>query len=419
MTSFESLRQRSLMQKLRHRTDSPRTLIVAPVAIYPADEGNRVRISRLASLMDEMGHETWFLGLGLLEPEVKSMQAVWGDRFFHGPKLRKWRIRPLHSAIWRTALLLPQYFELVCPPIDYWYQPQWDALIRELQREVQFNHVIVSYVFFSRVFNNFDGNVLKILDTHDVFTNRDIALRAGGANRRWFRARRLGERKGLLRSDCVLAIQHKEAAFFRELIGHERPVHVVGHIVSTLPEPMPCIPMSAGFIGSANPVNVCALEWFLDNCWPDIRCNVPDAQLLVCGGVCEAIDLARSKCGVTRGGKIIETSEFYRNVGVVINPCTVGTGLKIKSIEALGFGKMLVCLPEGASGLDESANAFVVARDAHSFSSAVIKGLKDSIFAAKMGERALAYAREWNAAQKCTLRDIFADRVRREKCNVA
>ena len=339
------------------------------------------------------------------------MRAVWGDRFFHGPKLRKWRIRPFYSAIWRTALLLPQYFELVCPPIDYWYQPQWDALIRKLQREVKFDHVIVSYVFFSRVFNNFDENVLKILDTHDVFTDRDIALRAAGANQRWFRARRPGERKGLLRSDCVLAIQDKEAAFFRELIGHERAVHIVGHIVSTLPEPMPCISMRAGFIGSANPLNVHSLEWFLDNCWPDIRCNVPKAQLLVCGGVCEAINPGRFDYGVIAGGEIIDTSEFYRKVGVVINPCAVGTGLKIKSIEALGFGKMLVCLPGGASGLDPSANAFVVARDAHSFSRAVIKGLKDSIFAVKMGERALAYAREWNAAQQETLRHIFACRV--------
>ena len=79
------------------------------------------------------------------------------------------------------------------------------------------------------------------------------ALRAAGANRRWFRARRSGERKGLLRSDCVLAIQDEEAAFFGELIGHERPVRVVGHIVYTLPEPMASISMWAGFIGSANP----------------------------------------------------------------------------------------------------------------------------------------------------------------------
>ena len=395
------------MRKLTDGTDSPRTLIVAPLGICPADEGNRVRVSRITTLLAEMGHEVWFLGLGLSKSEAKSMQVVWGHRFVHGPKLRTWKIRPLWSAVWRTVLLPPQYLGLICPPVDYWYQPQWDNLVRDLHRDVRFHNVILSYVFLSRAFQNFDERVLKVLDTHDVFTDRDIKLRAARANQRWFRARRSGERKGLLRSDCILAIQDDEAAFFGELIQHERPVFVLGHSVHALPEPIASMPTCIGFIGSGNKVNVRALEWFLDHCWAEVQRNVPKAQLLVCGGVCDVVHPSRFGRGILKGGRIRDTSEFYRSVRVVINSCTVGTGLKIKSIEALGFGRVLICLPEGARGLDPSTEAFVMVPDARRFAEAVIRGLKDDLFVAQISERALAYAREWNATQERTLKGIL------------
>ena len=50
-------------------------------------------------------------------------------------------------------------------------------------------------------------------------------------------------------------------------------------------------------------------------------------------------------------GHVENLAEFYNSVDVVINPVEFGTGLKIKSVEGLAFGKPLITTPEGVVGL--------------------------------------------------------------------
>jgi len=46
---------------------------------------------------------------------------------------------------------------------------------------------------------------------------------------------------------------------------------------------------------------------------------------------------------------------FYDKCGFVVNPCLSGTGLKIKSVEALSYCKPLITTPEGAEGIADSS----------------------------------------------------------------
>ena len=43
----------------------------------------------------------------------------------------------------------------------------------------------------------------------------------------------------------------------------------------------------------------------------------------------------------------------YAEATVVINPAWIGTGLKIKTVEALARGKALVTTPKGIEGLPD------------------------------------------------------------------
>jgi hypothetical protein len=91
----------------------------------------------------------------------------------------------------------------------------------------------------------------------------------------------------------------------------------------------------------------------------------------------------------------------------VINPALSGTGLKIKSVEALGFGRPLVCTAEGARGLDPSSGAFLVVATAQDFANQVGRILRDDTFAKALAFRATEYAQVWNRRQRAALSSIF------------
>ena len=147
-------------------------------------------------------------------------------------------------------------------------------------------------------------------------------------------------------------------------------------------------------------MNDAALDWFLANCWPQIRAEVPDARLSLCGRICKARtvlpDCVDSLGEMTR-------HHLYKNLGasaVAINPTVAGTGLKIKTVEALAMGLPSVCLPPAIEGLETIADRFaLVAEDGESFADACIALLTDRQLWLSLRESALELGKDRFSAE--------------------
>jgi len=69
-------------------------------------------------------------------------------------------------------------------------------------------------------------------------------------------------------------------------------------------------------------------------------------ELIVAGGICRTVDPALLRVIEEGGGRVLgripSTIDFYRQVSVTLNPVGPSTGVKIKSIESLIAGKVLI-----------------------------------------------------------------------------
>lgn len=120
----------------------------------------------------------------------------------------------------------------------------------------------------------------------------------------------------------------------------------------------------------------------------------PEVGVTIAGGVCEKLTAVP---GIRLLGQVENLAPVYRSATVVVNPVLFGTGLKIKTIEALGFGKALVTTKAGAEGMDDLAGkAFLVAGSDASFSDAVVSLLLDRGARLDLAESAYACAVAWN-----------------------
>jgi glycosyltransferase involved in cell wall biosynthesis len=158
-------------------------------------------------------------------------------------------------------------------------------------------------------------------------------------------------------------------------------------------------------IGSDNPINVRSIDGVIHNVLPQIRRELPFAELAVAGRVCSEID---NTPGVRLLGRVEDFRTAYASARVAINPALFGTGLKIKSIEALGHARALVTTPCGAAGLSEGAQtAFAVESDPEAFASRVIDLLANEQRASSLGNEAFRFAEKYNHETQVEIENLF------------
>ena len=311
---------------------SLRLLVVSPIPSHPQDQGNSARIFVLCQALREAGVIVHFLYAkmeGLAEPQRIAMRDCW-DHF--------------HSIGHAPADMRPSLPN--CYGLDDWYDPAVTRCAADLHRRWHFHAVLVNYVWFSRVLAGFPSSVLKILDTHDVFGARDKRFRDAGLEPEWYYTSPAEEARGLARADIVLAIQAEEAALFRAA-GHD-DVRVIGHAPGQRQRAVhpPGGFVRVGYLASGNPLNRRSLADVVQ-LLPAI--GVAGLRCLVAGSICDG--LAGDIGPFVSIGRVGDLDEFYDHVDIVINPMQFGTGLKIKSVEALFQGLPLIATRAAMAGL--------------------------------------------------------------------
>lgn len=357
-------------------------LIISPVPTHPPTAGHRARVLDICLLLKEKGYELDFLYLYRNKGEgIETTKAFFGENNYHCYKVKKRKyktaLHPLFFALAKKKIIQPT--NIFNYSVDYWFERGMISVIQQLVKENDYKAIIAEYVFYSKFFNYIPASIKKIIDTHDKFTDRWKVLYDADIVPHWFSASAQEERKGLNRADMVLAIQEKEATFFRSICN--KPVISLGNRIFTKAKPNLHVMPNLLFIASDNAVNIQAIDFFLKESLPNLVQQIPNIKLYVAGSICRYLqgqDTLHST--VELMGFVDKIGDFYTKGSIVINPILSGTGLKIKNIEALSYGKYLVTTPCGAEGMEKGIEkTFLVAKTSIEFVQhicAIIKQVK-------------------------------------------
>jgi len=136
------------------------------------------------------------------------------------------------------------------------------------------------------------------------------------------------------------------------------------------------------FCGSlAYSPNVDGIHWFYKRVWPLINEADSDISLTIIGrgGNPETFSMLSSDPRVKFVGEVSEVQPYYQKAGVAIVPLRVGSGTRLKILEAMSLGNPVVSTTIGAEGLKVvNGEHIFIADDPADFTKAIIHLLSDS-----------------------------------------
>jgi glycosyltransferase involved in cell wall biosynthesis len=391
-----------------------KVLIVSPIPTDPLVAGNRARIAALFRALVRLGHDVTFAYVPIHDaPYDKTRQP-------HPPadydKMRQRlgdRLRILHAA-WPFQSIVAKLQREVKRRfrfksahswrVDDWFDEGLVPQLRRLQARESFDCVLIEYVYLSKIASVLPPPVRTIIDTHDLFGDRHTRCLDSGSRPHGFTTTVAEETSALNRADAVIAIQQEEAEYLRRTISSE--VFTVGHLIDVSPLPDPGGARML-FVGSSNtPSNIEGLEWFLDRVFPRIRKEMPDVELAIAGPVGHERTWPN---GISVLGIQESLTPAYADATLVINPVLFGTGVAIKTIEALSYGKPVVATPAGIRGLKADFHgAFLLAETPDAFVEHVLELLENGAARSAMSHQAIAASGEWQRRQLTMLNAAIA-----------
>lgn len=108
-----------------------------------------------------------------------------------------------------------------------------------------------------------------------------------------------------------------------------------------------------GFVGSYKWLpNRRGIEQFLNSVWPAFRTEVPELELLLAGA--DAPSNWDRKEGVRVLGYVDSTRSFFDQIDALVVPLEIGSGTRLKILEAFARGVPVISTLKGAEGLELS-----------------------------------------------------------------
>ena len=128
-------------------------------------------------------------------------------------------------------------------------------------------------------------------------------------------------------------------------------------------------------IGSMNwSPNIEGIEWFLDDVWPLIHEAHPDLEFTVAGHGTPDHLMQRKDVNVTFVGTVPDANEFMLDHELMIVPLLSGSGIRVKIVEAMALGRVVITTSVGAEGLSvENGKHLFIADTPEEFLSVINK----------------------------------------------
>ncbi|MBE2195430.1 MAG: glycosyltransferase [Anaerolinea sp.] len=223
----------------------------------------------------------------------------------------------------------------------------------------------------------------------------------------WRRLQKL-ERQVCASVDGVVAVSDADADLLRKLVPGVKIAVVPNGIYTAEYLPAPTKQLDLGgaallFTGTMDyRPNVDAMIWFVESVLDEVRAAVPEVKLFIVGKSPHTrLGKLRDRADVQITGYVQDVAPFLHSASVYVAPLRMGSGTRLKLLQAMAAGCAIVSTRIGAQGLNVSnGREMILADEATSFAQGVVALLRDPEGRKRLGTAAQSLAcaeYDWSA----------------------
>ena len=383
-----------------------RILVISDTIIMPLDRGNRKRVYNQINMMREHGCDVDMLYLATYpEEDPTATREFMGEDHFIVFENKKRTLGVFLKRKVRKALELMHIPGLM---FKYWtvdekISPDVVDYVKNLFTKKQYDVVIASYIYTSKALLGVPSNVVTAIDTMNAFTFKRQMYEEVGYKNYEFALTKEREKAGLMRADYTIAIQEDEGEFFKSILPSDKKVVTIGENMPVA-EPYVANTNTILFLGSYYVVNRHGVKHFIEHIIPLLKKSGVPFKVKLAGSICKHIPDGED---YEKLGYVDDVDEAYREARLVINPVLVGTGLNIKTIEAVSKAKPLVSHEVGVRGLKPEKPFALVSDDDQEFANHIIELLKSDEKCLELSQNAVDFMNQYIEKNNSALEEIF------------
>jgi glycosyltransferase involved in cell wall biosynthesis len=292
--------------------------------------------------------------------------------------------------------------------------PMMRQKVREIVRAERIDLVHVDMLPLSIYLNEF-SHLPKILVNHNVesirlyrwFQSESNLLKKAYLGIQWLKLRSF-ERSAMNKFDCCVVVSEIDKKLLREMGIKNRMVVVPNGTDTQFFKPMgkKTIEDSVLWIGHMDVhTNRDAVLYFWREIYPLLRKEHPKLRMIFVGTAPpkEIADAAKKDGKIVVTGFVDDVRPYLDEAAVVVVPIRVGSGTRLKILDAMAMGKAIVSTSVGCEGLDVTdGRDILIADEPEDFAYRTIELIKNAHKRVSIENNALQLAKayDWNLMQE-------------------
>lgn len=378
---------------------------------FPPVDGGAIAMNNISQGILKAGHQLKIISVATAKHPV-DLKAL-GEEYLEKTQFESVFLDTSIKA--RAAFL--NLFSSKSYNIERFICPKLEATIVAVLKEQSFDVVIFEGLFVTPYFRSVRANssAKMVLRAHNVeykiwdrmSYNAHNPLKKAYLKLLSKRLKKF-EVKTFKRMDGICAMTAIDA----EIIQSECPSKKLaiipsGYLIEKLTEVQYKIkpePQSIFHIASMNwQPNFEAVDWFLNQVWSQVIGENNTARLYLAGREMPKSLIQKADEKIIIAGEVPDAKVFYLSKEIMIVPLLSGSGMRIKIIEGMALGKIIVSTSIGAEGINCTHNKNILIADTpQEFANCLIKVLNDKEFCKTISKNAQELiANEYNNDLVC------------------
>lgn len=383
-------------------------LQISPQIPYPPDSGGKISIWGITKYLSQLGHQITLVSYYDESYDVEKYNAL---KNYCEPIFIK------HNTRNNILKAIVNLFSSVPYNISKYYCKSLEDFLIDFLKKNDIDIIHIDHLHLSWVVNVVKSikNIPVVLREHNLelkimkrfyedTKNPFLKFYAGLQYKKFIHYEPLQA----LKFDKCIMISKEDEKYLKEMNSKVKiktiPVGVEENILHLKMNSV--LPLTLFHIGSLKWIpNREGLMWFLKEIFPIIIKSYPQTKLYIYGIGAESIEVDPNLSdNVIKVGYVEDIWEEIKNKMIMIVPLIVGSGMRVKIIEMLAAGKLIVTTSVGKEGIEVSdGQQIFIADDSQSFAQKIIdifSGKVNSDQVIQNAKRFIEQKHLWNLVAK-------------------